>query len=60
MTKEQALIITHHLQGWFKHVFNETGCFDGMFSLQVKLDRKPYQVPLRYIAYALQKPFEES
>ena len=30
-----------------------------MFSLLVKLDSKPYQVPLRCVAYALQKPFKE-
>ena len=30
-----------------------------MFSVQVKPDHKPYQVPPRCVAYALQKPFKE-
>ena len=30
-----------------------------MFSLQLKPDSKPYQVPPRHVAYALQKPFKE-
>ena len=34
-------------------------CFDGMFSLQVKPDSKPYQAPPRHILYVLQKPFQE-
>ena len=40
-------------------VFNGIGCFEGTFSLQLKLDSKPYHVPPRCIAYALQKPFQE-
>ena len=43
----------------FEDVFNGIGCFYGIFSLQVKPDSKPYQAPLRHIAYALQKPFKE-
>ena len=43
----------------FKDVFTRIGCFDETFSLQVKPDSKPYQVPLRCVAYALQKPFKE-
>ena len=35
------------------------GCFKGKFFLQVKDDVKPYQAALRYIAYALQKPFSK-
>ena len=30
-----------------------------MFSLQMKPEHKQSEVPLRYIAYALQKPFKE-
>ena len=30
-----------------------------MFSFGKKLESKPYQVPTRHIAYALQKPFKE-
>ena len=39
--------------------FNGKGCFNGTFSLQVKPDSKPYQVPPRCIAYALQWPLKE-
>ena len=35
----------------FEDVFNGIGCLDGTFSLQIKLDSKPYQAP--------QKPFWE-
>ena len=35
------------------------GSFEGMFSLQVKPDSKPYQTPPRSLIYALQKPFKE-
>ena len=41
----------------FEDVFNGTGCFDGTFSLQLKPDSKPYQVPLRHMVYTLQKSF---
>ena len=40
-------------------MFNDIGCFEGTFSLQFKPDSKPYQVPPRHVAYALQKPFKE-
>ena len=42
----------------FDNIFNGIGCFGGTFALQLKPDSKPYQVPSRYVAYALQKPFE--
>ena len=29
----------------FEDVFNGIGCFDGIFSLQLKPDSKPYQAP---------------
>ena len=47
------------LQKEFEDVFTCIGCFDGMFSLQVKPDNQPYQATQRHIAYALQKPFKE-
>ena len=40
-------------------LFNGIGCFEGTFSFQLKPDSKPYQAPPRYVAYALQKPFNE-
>ena len=33
--------------------------FDGIFSLQVKPDSKPYQLPQRHVAYVLWKLFKE-
>ena len=50
---------THQLHKEFEDVFNGIGCFDGTFLLQLNPDRKPYQVPLRCMAYTLQKLFEE-
>ena len=43
----------------FWDVFNGTGGFEGTFSLQPKPDSKPYQVPPKHVAYALQKLFKE-
>ena len=43
----------------FGNAFNGIGCFEGTFSLQLKPDSKPYQVPPRCMAYVLQKPFKE-
>ena len=43
----------------FDNVFNSIGCFEGTLSLHLKSDSKPYQVPPRHVAYALQKPFKD-
>ena len=43
----------------FGDVFNGIGHFEGTFSLQLKPDSKPYQVPTRHITYVLHKPFKE-
>ena len=51
--------MTQKIHETFGKVSNGIGCFEGLFSLQLKLDSKPYQVPPRCIAYALQKPFKE-
>ena len=51
--------ITQQLQRELKYAPTGIGSFDGMFSLQVKPDSKPYQAPPRCVAYALQKPFKE-
>ena len=37
----------------FKDIYKGIGCFDGVFSLQVKVNSKPYQVLSRCVAYAL-------
>ena len=59
MVREQVLKSHSNFKEIFKDVFNGIGCFDGMFSLQLKPGSKPYQVPPRHVAYALQKPFKE-
>ena len=51
--------IMQQLQRDFKYVFTGIGCFNGTFSLQVKLDSKPYQAPPIRVTYALQNPFKE-
>ena len=51
--------ITKQLQRDFEDIFSGIGCFDGMCSLQIKPDSKPYQAPQRHVEYALQKPFNE-
>ena len=38
-----------------RNVFTGIGCFKGTFLLQVTDDVKPYQVPIKCIAYALQE-----
>ena len=51
--------MTQKIHETFGDIFNDTGCFEGTFSLQVKPNSKPYQVSPRHVAYALQKPFRE-
>ena len=57
--KKTSAEITQQLQIDFEDVFYGIGCFDGTFSLQLKLESKPYQTPPRCKAYAPQKPFKE-
>ena len=57
--KSRSKAMTHRIHEECGKVFNGIRCFKGTFSLQLKPDRKPYQVPPRHIAYALQKPFKE-
>ena len=51
--RKASVKLTKQLQKEFEDAFNDVGCFDGMFSLQVKPDSKPYQAPPRHVAYAL-------
>ena len=51
--------MTQKIHNTYGNVFNGIECFEGMFSLQLKPDSKPYQASLRCMAYALQKPFKE-
>ena len=55
--KNKRAAMTQRIHETYGEVFNSIGCFEGTFSLQPKPDSKPYQVPLRHITYALQKPF---
>ena len=40
-------------------VFNDIGCFEVTFSLQLMPECTPFQAPPRHIIYALQKPFQD-
>ena len=51
--------MTQKIHNTYGNVFNGIGCFEGTVLLQLKPDSKPYQVPPRHVAYALQKPFKE-
>ena len=57
--KRESDVMTQKIHKTYGNVFNGIGCFECTFSLQLKPDRKPYQVPPRCMAYALQKPFKE-
>ena len=52
--KKKSIELTHKIHNVFDDVFNGIGCFKGTFSLQLKSDSKPYQAPLRHVAYVLQ------
>ena len=51
--------MTQRIHEEYGEVFNGIGCFEGTFSLQFKLNSKPYQAPPRHVAYVLQKSFQE-
>ena len=57
--RKDSAIMTKKVHDKFSDVFNGIGCFEGTFSLQLKLDSKPYQAPPRHVAYVLQKPLQE-
>ena len=57
--KKRSAETTQQIHKDSEDVFNGIGCFDGTFSLQLKPGSKPYQVPPRYLACALQKPFKK-
>ena len=40
-------------------IISGTGCFEGIFSLQVKDSSQPNQEPPRRVVYALQEPQKE-
>ena len=51
--------ITNRILNAFNNLFSGIGCFEDMFSLQVKEGSHLYQVPPRRVAYILQKPLKE-
>ena len=57
--KSKSAAMTQRIHEMYSEVFNGIECFKGTFSLQLKLDSKPYQAPQRCVAYALQKLFKE-
>ena len=57
--KRKSIELMQKIHNMFDNVFNGIGCFEGMFSLQLKPDSKPYQVPLRHVAYVLQKALKD-
>ena len=57
--KRKSSEMMQKIHNRFGNIFNGIGCFEGMFSLQLKPDSKPYQVHPRHVAYVLQKPFKE-
>ena len=52
-SKKKSAESTQQIHKDFDDMFNGIGCFEGTFSLQLKPDNKPYQAPLRCVAYAL-------
>ena len=58
-TKGQVFELTQQIHKEFNNVFNGIGCFEGTFSLQLKLDSRPYEATPRHVEYALQKPFKD-
>ena len=57
--KRKSMELTQIIHNVFDNVFNDIGCFEGTLLLQLKPDSKPYQVPLRHVAYTLQEPFKD-
>ena len=57
--KRKSIELTQKIHNVFDNVFNGIGCFEGTFLLQLKPDSKPCQVPLRHVAYALQRQFKD-
>ena len=56
--KRKSAELTQQIHKEYNDVFNGIEYFEGTFSLQLKPDSRPYQVPQRHVAYALQKPFK--
>ena len=57
--KRKSSAMMQKIHDTFGNLCNGIGCFKGTFSLQLKPNSKPYQMPPRQVAYMLQKPFKE-
>ena len=57
--KRQSDDMIQKIHNTYGNIFNGIGCFEGTFSLQLKPNSKPYQVPSRCMAYVFQKLFKE-
>ena len=57
--KRKSSDLTQKIHNTFVDVFHGIGCFECTFSLQLKLESKPYQVPPRHVVYVLHKSFKE-
>ena len=57
--KRKSSAMMQKIHETFGNILNGIGCFKGTFSLQLNPNSKPYQVPPRHVAYALQKLFKE-
>ena len=51
--KRKSTELKQQIHKEFNIVFNGIGCFEGTFSLQLKLDNRLYQAPPRHMAYVL-------
>ena len=51
--KRTSSKMTQKIYNRFGNIFNGIGCLEGMFSLLLKPDSKPYQAPPRHVAYVL-------
>ena len=51
--------LTQQIHNEFEDVFNDIGCLQGTFTLQLKTNSKPYQAPPWFVSHVLQKPFQE-
>ena len=57
--RRESNAMTQKIHNAYSNIFTGIGCFEWKFSLQLKPNSKPYQVPPRHMAYVLQKPFKE-
>ena len=52
--KKASQLIMQKIHNIFSNVFEEIGCFEGIFKLQAREGSQPYQAPPRQVTYMLQ------